>query len=281
MLRLATSLALAALVATAPAWAGGRLTDKCRTSFDAGIILHVTEGAESAILAEVNSGRRSHTDLFTRLWEPVDASAMFIPPHYHYVVLDFMENQDLRQIMADLRSDPELAQLGVSYTEPNQLFCFAPPPGATPVVLTEFHNPQLDRYFLAPSPNARSSRGPREPAWIRTGEVVGTIVPDECYHTVPVFNFYNAATQTQVLTNDPAECGDLRREPRRWTYQGEAFGAMLPKDGQCASWSRPAWRLHDPRSPLSERLVWRPELRAQMVARGWIDDGLAFCLYGR
>jgi hypothetical protein len=285
MLRLASFLTLATLAVSALAGSGGRLTDKCRTSFETGVILEVTAEGQAAIVAEVNRGRLNHTDLFTRLWEPVRARTLEIPPNHRYVVLDFMQNQDLEQILADLRAEAVLASLGVTNTWPNSPGCFVTLPAPLTLTLTEFHNAKLDRYFLAPSLDwlARSvPQGPSGPEWKRTGEVGHTITPDFCYHAKPVFSFYNGTTQTQVLTEDPAECGALRRDPRRWSYRGEAFGVVAASGGQCNGY-RAVWRLHDPRSPLSERLVWRPEVRAQMIARGWVDDGVAFCFneYGR
>jgi len=74
----------------------------------------------------------------------------------------------------------------------------------------------------------------------------------------------------------------VRRSDPGWIYEGEAFGAAMPEQGQCEAGMTPVYRLYNNRwmfNDSNHRFVTRPALRDQMVGRGWIYEGVAMCLY--
>jgi len=55
----------------------------------------------------------------------------------------------------------------------------------------------------------------------------------------------------------------------------------MPADGACPARTVTVYRLYNNRAQAMDsnhRYVVRPELYAQMMARGWIGEGVAMCL---
>jgi hypothetical protein len=84
-----------------------------------------------------------------------------------------------------------------------------------------------------------------------------------------------------VYTIDPVECGRLRQAGTKWIYEGVAFGAWTPSDGECPARKRPVWRLFNNRGSQDDaayRHVTRPILVSQGLLQGWVLEGVAFCV---
>jgi hypothetical protein len=278
MTRPLAAVALAILAFAFPARAE-RFTDSCRAGFETHVTIEVTPAAAASI-ADTATGRQPA--LFRRLWGPL-RMVTYSSSGRSFVELHYSSTQDFVQIASELASDARLRSLGLkqAMASGGEGVCYSPSPVAA-VWLTEFHNAKLDRYFLSSSEDPPGAWQPSAPDWKPTGETYEGPMADQCHPTgKTTFNFFNTQKQIQVITDDPRECGDLQGATRPWTYRGESFASirMFPTaEGSCGPYFAPVWRLHDRREPLSERLVWRSELRAAMVARGWIDEGVAFCV---
>jgi serine protease len=117
--------------------------------------------------------------------------------------------------------------------------------------------------------------------WDRTGEGFRAIQSGYCYGSYPVFRFYGAGANSHFFTVDPQECGQLRNRDPGWQFEGDAFGAEAPVNGMCGFGSQAVYRLYNNRWMLSDsnhRFVTRLDLYEAMKARGWVGEGVAFCV---
>ena len=82
-------------------------------------------------------------------------------------------------------------------------------------------------------------------------------------------------------TLDTRECGAVRHGGG-WNYEGQSFGAVAPVGGACEPNFTAVYRLYNNRWMFNDnnhRFVTRTALRDQMVAQGWINEGIAMCLF--
>jgi serine protease len=164
-------------------------------------------------------------------------------------------------------------------------------------VVVEYHNTVLDHYFLAFLPVEISAidSGKAGPGRVRTGE---TFVTEDygLWSIGPqVFRFYGSpeiGPNSHFYTNDLAEYYMLRQIEadtppgvRKWHYETYAFPAGSVGPTGCAVpqvYFVPVYRLYnngvargiDP----NHRYAKRPEVIADMVAKGWILEGPVFCV---
>jgi serine protease len=122
-------------------------------------------------------------------------------------------------------------------------------------------------------------------AWLQRGDAPGS--------AQPVCRFYAAGPNSHFYTGDPSECGSLKALEQKdradaaargqrflgWGYEGIAFYALMPVNGQCPSGTSPVWRAYNNRAAEDDsnhRFTVDPQQRAAMAA-AWIDEGVAFC----
>lgn len=198
-----------------------------------------------------------------------------------YLIFDYPPAEDIYEIASTMNHDPLLRSLGLVSAEPGLLGCPAvllpAAPGYLP--LTEYYNELLDYYFLSPSreDNATISSGLAGPGWRPTGEVLYTSSQTCFGPTGRVFRFYSPQRNTHVFTASPAECGRMRQMKPEWTFEGIAFAAS-PTCGHYTS--QPVYRLarETGTGAMKYRFAIKPGVRGEMVAKGWTDEGVAFCL---
>jgi serine protease len=107
-----------------------------------------------------------------------------------------------------------------------------------------------------------------------------------------VCRFYARGPNSHFYTGDAAECAGLRalEQAQRasaeasgtpflgWGYEGIAFWALVPVNGQCSTGVRPVWRNYNDRASEDDsnhRFTVDP--LQHLAMQGWIDEGPVFC----
>jgi hypothetical protein len=275
----AMTLALAAAAAPIP-----RLTQQCNTNFGNGEIIIDAPGSVRAEILAIAANPARNPDVFERLWQPKRGRETNYQVFQNEVILGYDPIQNTEEMVLAIKSDPVLKALGIQAAYPNGTqLCFAAPPPAIRVAITEYYNRPLNHYFLSSSPqeNAIIDSGGAGAGWERTGETFGATTPDYCHGSYPVFRFYGRVPNSHFFTVDTSECGGLRNRDPGWQYEGDAFGAVSATLGTCPVRTTPIYRLYNNRAAQGDsnhRFVSRLDLYAQMQARGWIGEGVAMCL---
>ena len=160
--------------------------------------------------------------------------------------------------------------------------------------VVEYYDAALDRYFLTADAGemAYVETGGAGRGWVRTGYQFDTLGPCVSASTGPcpsrpACRFYGAlpsGSGSHFYTTDEAECQFVREHDRNWVYEGIAFNAYVSDvaTGACPIGTQPVFRAYNNGySPAlnraNHRYAWDPEARQRMVARGWTDEGIAFC----
>lgn len=150
----------------------------------------------------------------------------------------------------------------------------------------EYVNDRTGHYVLLTRPEeiALVTAGGAGPGWRRTGFVFNDSFSNTGDPTRPgtALNcrFYNPGANSHFLTVDPIECAALKIPGSGWLYQGDEFRVLLLVGGRCPSGSHEVHRLYNNRwmfNDSNHRYVADDEVRARMVATGWIDEGRVFC----
>jgi len=103
---------------------------------------------------------------------------------------------------------------------------------------------------------------------------------DMCFGVLPAAG-HVTGFNSHFFTVDSEECGAVHNADPGWIFEGNAFGARMPVDGACPAGMVTVYRLYNDRARFldsNHRYVVRPELYAEMLARGWIGEGVAMCL---
>lgn len=142
---------------------------------------------------------------------------------------------------------------------------------ASPDVV-EFHNTVLDHYFYAyDGAEAKGiDAGAAGPGWVRTSQRFAS------GGSRPTCRFYSTLFNSHFFTADPTECANVKREPV-WTFEGHGFHSTPVIE--CAAGLKPIYRLYSARpNDGNHRFVPDLSLGVPMVARGWLQEGVAFCV---
>jgi hypothetical protein len=168
-------------------------------------------------------------------------------------------------------------------------FAFNNPPPTVAVV--EYHNTILDHYFLTANQEEMKviDAGGAGPGWMRTGRAFEAYayVNTFCSGCVPIARFYGTpglGPNSHFYTENPAEAAILQRPGTGWTLENASAFAAFPLDagGACPAFGTVAVRrLYNGRFMFNDsnhRYVTRESDRAAMVAAGWADEGVHFCV---
>ncbi len=162
--------------------------------------------------------------------------------------------------------------------------------------VVEFYQEGLDHYFMsAGAAEIDLLDGGGQGGWKRTGQSfhAWSRAEDAPSNAHPVCRFYAAGPNSHFYTGDESECAYLKALEQSgradaaargapflgWAYEGIAFWALVPTDGQCPSGSDPVWRAYNNRAAENDsnhRFTADPQQHVAM-ALGWIDEGVAFC----
>lgn len=281
----AASLSIVAALAhsAAATAAGERLTQHCNTNYGNGEMRLVAPPAVRRTLIDIANNPAANPDVYHRLWRPESGRETTYRTFENEVILEVGRVQDSAEIQQSIRADPVLASMGVTgaWADTEEV-CFAALPPPAVVQITEFFHPGLDHYFLSSSDQETRAieSGSAGAEWQRTGESFRAIEAGYCYGSRPVFRFYGARRNSHFFTVDAAECGLVRRVDPGWRFEGVAFGATLPVDRACKR-GVPVFRLYNNRAAQDDanhRFTVKTSIRDEMVARGWIFEGIAMCL---
>jgi hypothetical protein len=143
----------------------------------------------------------------------------------------------------------------------------------------EYYHAGLDHYFVTTIPVeiARLDDGSIA-GWARTGESFA-VLPADGSAGAPVCRFFSAAfapKSSHFYTPFQREC-DLVKANADWQYEATVFAVELPDAaGNCAPAWAPLYRLYNDGigGAPNHRYTTALDVRAAMVARGWIPEGM-------
>ena len=152
-------------------------------------------------------------------------------------------------------------------------------------VVVEFYHAGLDHYFITADPNeaAAIDGGGAGSGWVRTANVF------KSGGDVAVCRFYGSpyapGPNSHFYTADRAECDGLRQMPRsggaRWNFESLDFSTTLPSRGACPAGLVPVYRAYNDGfrhgRDSNHRITANPAAIEQVVARGWIEEGVVMC----
>lgn len=147
-----------------------------------------------------------------------------------------------------------------------------------PIVdVIEFYNAAMDHYFmssLAPDIDALDSG--HFAGWIRTGRSFKAY-PQPALGASPVCRFYMPAPQdSHFYSASPSECSAVAAKYPTFVLEApDVFYISLPDNatGTCPSATVPVFRLYNNRPDGNHRYTTDLQIRAQMVAQGYIAEG--------
>ena len=161
-----------------------------------------------------------------------------------------------------------------------------------PIVVVEFYHAPLDHYFVTADPNEQRAidSGSAGPGWSRTGD---TFLSDG---TTTVCRFYgnantNPATGTiygpnsHFYTVAGAECNSLIQiynpNAKSWHFESQDFRTSPLVNGGCTASQVPIYRAYNNGFTRgidsNHRLTPNQSSIQQVVARGWISEGVVMC----
>ncbi len=153
----------------------------------------------------------------------------------------------------------------------------------------EYYHSAFDHYFVTASVEEISKLDAGDLAnWARTGESF-EVYPLGTAASADVCRFWSGQTfvpkSSHFLTPLAEECAIVKRNAD-WQFEGEAFAVTLPDgQGRCSEPTVPLYRLYNDGQggAPNHRYTTRWVLRAEMIDRGWIaegvgDDGVIACV---
>lgn len=166
---------------------------------------------------------------------------------------------------------------------------FAPAPPDSTATFVEFYHAGLDHYFYSGDTGeiAAVDAGKVGP-WTRTGKSFRAVTyPGSVLSTTDtaVYRFFGkpgAGPNSHFFTRDRAECYVVDRSAK-WDFEGlPMWASPVNADGTCAapfSQQRvPLHRVWRPFGDSNHRFTTDRAIVAQMVAKGWVDEGAAMCV---
>jgi hypothetical protein len=161
--------------------------------------------------------------------------------------------------------------------------------------VVEFYNSLLDHYFITGDESEKQfvRAGGAGPGWVETGDGFSAWSPEWRQESAYVCRFYGDARygpNSHFFSASTDECRGLltledtgATQLPRWVSEGYAFKVALPSAaGTCTAGLVPVYRAYNngfARGVESNhRFVSRRDLLAPLVAKGWIEEGVAFCV---
>jgi len=158
-------------------------------------------------------------------------------------------------------------------------------PASSAVV--EFYNTILDHYFLTADASEATGidNGAAGPGWTRTGNAFNA------GGSAVACRFYGSLTpgpNSHFYTVDPSECTVLQQlqlvippTQKRWNFEGPGFTSTPASNGACAAQTVPVYRAYNNGFARgidsNHRITTSLAAIQEVVARGWIDEGVVMC----
>jgi hypothetical protein len=150
---------------------------------------------------------------------------------------------------------------------------------ATPTVdVVEFYNASQDHYFISSlQPDIDALDSGKFAGWVRTG-LTFKAYPQPTANASPVCRFYIPPAQgdSHFFSASAIECAQT--EAKFPTFTLESPNAMYmdlpnPTTGACPTGDVPIYRVWNGRVDSNHRYTADLELRAKMIAKGWVAEG--------
>lgn len=154
-----------------------------------------------------------------------------------------------------------------------------------------FYNVALDNYFVTADPIEISAvdNGSAGLGWIRTGEsfksggdtdvcrFYGSLAPGPNSHFFAVDgDECQGLIDRQFGSNDPR-----RLTVKNWNFESFDFSSMRPANGECRAGTVPVYRAYNNGFARgidsNHRISSNPAAIQEVVARGWINEGVVMC----
>jgi hypothetical protein len=145
--------------------------------------------------------------------------------------------------------------------------------------IVEFENTSLNHYFIGyDDAEARGiDAGQAGPGWRRTGN---SFRPGGDTGVCRFYGTPGRGPNSHFYTADPAECEAVKRDPG-WTYEGTGFYVTAPTNFNCPAGLFDVFRLYNNRAAQNDsnhRFLVNSTLISEMVSRGWVYEGIPFCV---
>jgi hypothetical protein len=176
--------------------------------------------------------------------------------------------------------------------------CFSLSPRISSGNAIEYYSPPLDHYFFTADGKEQQAldAGMIAGGWVRTGKSfsVGDYAFFDCQVVEgkrhPVYRFTgepNIGPDSHFFTVSQDECAVVRdRTEWHWIFEGSPFWASEPVAGTCPAGYRlepqPLYRAYNngKGGTPNHRYSTDQSVIDQMVAQGWVDEGIAMCIAG-
>ncbi|MFO1307655.1 MAG: DUF5666 domain-containing protein [Burkholderiales bacterium] len=143
----------------------------------------------------------------------------------------------------------------------------------------EFFNANLGHFFLTASKTeiAALDAGAFNGAWVRTGATI------KVGGSTAVCRFYGMPPKgpdSHFFTVNAAECQKVMSQYQAWTFENHAFAMTPPVNGACPAGLVPVHRFYNNPSAgtsMNHRYAIDAAVMQQMLAQGWIDEGVVMC----
>ncbi|HEX6944788.1 MAG TPA: hypothetical protein VF196_01240 [Casimicrobiaceae bacterium] len=155
-----------------------------------------------------------------------------------------------------------------------------PAPGGPTTTVVEYFHAGFGHYFVTGSATEVAALDAGTVSgWARTGRSfkayasAGASLATVCRFFTTAF----APRSSHFYTPIANECDGLRSASRDWQYEGEAFHVPLPaSSGTCPAGAKPVYRLYNggQTGAPNHRYTTETEVRNDMVARGWVPEGI-------
>ncbi|MFO1282572.1 MAG: hypothetical protein U1F51_08890 [Burkholderiales bacterium] len=170
---------------------------------------------------------------------------------------------------------------GASFTEGVWQFLVVEP--GSDRVAVEYYNAARQHYFVTALPNEIASLDAGVFAgWARTGESIRVLATGSpSVGTLPVCRFYGrpeAGLDSHFYSASSDECSFIQSHwPAAWLLESDNVFGVAPIDtatGQCPVNLLAVYRVYNNRSDVNHRYTTSTAIQAQMVASGWIAEGV-------
>ena len=166
--------------------------------------------------------------------------------------------------------------------------------GTSYAKVVEFFNTLLDQYFITGDELEKQwvRSGGAGSGWVETGDSFWAWSPEWRQESAYVCRFYGDAQygpNSHFFSASVNECRGLLtledsapKQQARWVSEGYSYKVALPNAaGGCSAGLVPIYRAYNNGFVRgvdgNHRFVSRRELLAPLVAKGWVEEGVAFC----
>lgn len=197
---------------------------------------------------------------------------------------------EMNSLLASFQNDASVAVDLAAYLATINPAPPPPPPAPPTSTVVEYYHAAFNHYFVTNIADeiAKLDNGTFA-GWARTGRTFNAYTAGNGV-VAPVCRFFTVAfapKSSHFYTPFAGECQSVKGSSD-WQYEGEAFFVDLPDaNGVCPGTANPVYRLYNngQGGAPNHRYATDPALRAEMLAKGWVSEGLGplgviFCVPG-